>query len=424
MKRVKSAARGSRRSKAQLRQSKSKGSQKLLLGVGLLIIGGLSLSFARNPMQLLRSLLSPISVFSQISGSGKLHQEDQHTNLLLLGEDRREPDSRGLTDTIMVASIGLKTKKATLISLPRDLWVPGYGGKINSIYPAHGTDVTAEAVGKILGIPIHYYAVVDFAGFEQAVDTLGGIEVDVETAFDDYFYPVPGKEDDTCGLDALDTTEKQQDETASTTPFADDVGGEKEGKEGLLNEEEGTPPNEETPTPPPASGEETLEEKLAQEKEAFRYTCRYEHIHFDAGLQLMDGETALKYARSRHASGSEGTDFARSRRQQNVIRSAQAEALSLGTLFNPQKLKNLYSNFVSAVETNLSFLEAERLFNIGLGFAPENVQSLVIDGGEGGGPTLLVNPPDPAPYGNQWVLVPQAGDFSEIQALVQQTLFE
>jgi LCP family protein required for cell wall assembly len=112
-------------------------------------------------------------------------------NFLLVGSDSREgtdPDDAALgdvagqrSDTIML----LRREKnggAALMSFPRDLWVdiPGKGeGKINGAYNG-GPQLLAQTITESFGIPVHHYVEVDFAGFRDIVDAIGGVEVCVE----------------------------------------------------------------------------------------------------------------------------------------------------------------------------------------------------------------------------------------------------
>ncbi len=119
-------------------------------------------------------------------------------NVLLLGVDRREGDEIPRSDTIIVVSIDPLTKDVGMLSIPRDLLVtiPGYGAqKINAAYPL-GESSTVTGPGLVratieynFGIPIHYYAEVDFDGFVRIVDTLGGVVVDVPAPIKDDEYP-------------------------------------------------------------------------------------------------------------------------------------------------------------------------------------------------------------------------------------------
>src|SRR6202044_4061424 len=81
--------------------------------------------------------------------------------------------------------------------------------------------------------------------------------------------------------------------------------------------------------------------------------CRFKHIHFNKGEQHMDGETALEYVRSRHALGPEGSDFARSKRQEKVISAFKAKLFSAGTILNPIKMVDLINTLNGSLETDI-----------------------------------------------------------------------
>lgn len=132
-----------------------------------------------------------------------LHSEgDARINVLLLGIGGDGHDGPDLTDTILLASIDPVNHKAALLSVPRDLWVsvPHHGSmKINAAYETGkyaylhkqsasnanakavqaGFDSTNQIVGQVLGLHIDYDVLVNFKAFQQAVDTVGGVTVDV-----------------------------------------------------------------------------------------------------------------------------------------------------------------------------------------------------------------------------------------------------
>ncbi len=125
-------------------------------------------------------------------------------NILLLGIDKRddEPIAGTRSDTMMLASIDPVSKSAALISLPRDMWVsiPGctYGEgcingqqRINVAHAVGGPDLAARTVAADFGIPIQHYARVDFHGFQQMVDAVGGVVIDVDWPVKDDEYPTP-----------------------------------------------------------------------------------------------------------------------------------------------------------------------------------------------------------------------------------------
>jgi LCP family protein required for cell wall assembly len=150
-------------------------------------------------------------------------------------------------------------------------------------------------------------------------------------------------------------------------------------------------------------------------EEAEPEELRYEHLHFDAGSQVMNGERALKYVRSRFAEGEEGTDFARSKRQQHLILSLKKKIFSTKTLLNPQKIPELVKIFKDRVDTDISQEEYPTFFKLALKFEQGNLYSEVLNGGAEGEEGYLVNPPKSKKYDQQWVLVPRTGDWQEIQ---------
>jgi len=104
-------------------------------------------------------------------------------NVLLLGVDARTPNEPSRTDTIIILSMEKKTKEAALLSIPRDTRVniPGRGmDKINHAHAFGGVALTIDSVEEFLDIPIHYYARLNFPGFRDIVNALGGVTIDVE----------------------------------------------------------------------------------------------------------------------------------------------------------------------------------------------------------------------------------------------------
>jgi LCP family protein required for cell wall assembly len=111
------------------------------------------------------------------------------TNILLLGSDTPlgEEDSR--TDTLIVVTINRSGPTASMISLPRDLFVyiPGRTmGRLNTAVRLEGIDLLKQTILYNFGIPIHYYARVDFEGFKEAVDAIEGVEVSVSCRLRDW----------------------------------------------------------------------------------------------------------------------------------------------------------------------------------------------------------------------------------------------
>jgi LCP family protein required for cell wall assembly len=138
---------------------------------------------------------------------------DGRVNILLLGKGGAGHDGPDLTDTILVASIDPIAKEIALLSIPRDLWVKTSAGqsKINAVYAnakstvlnnyslkqqtdaikkqaeSAGVKAIEDTVTATMGIPIHYYGMVDFQGFSQAINAVGGIDINVKTEVYDTF---------------------------------------------------------------------------------------------------------------------------------------------------------------------------------------------------------------------------------------------
>lgn len=308
-----------------------------------------------------------------------LKKEDGTVNVLLLGIAGGNHDGTNLTDTIIFAHIDQDRNQAVLVSIPRDLWVPVLNSKINAAYEfgeekkkGGGLTLAKATVADLLGQPINYAVRIDFSGFVKIVDQVGGLDIDVEREFDDYNYPIPEKEKDLCGRNDEETQVLLA--TISALPKQPPVG------------------------------------------ELF--PCRVEHLHFNKGQQNMDGSTGLKYVRSRQAIGEEGTDFARSRRQQKVLVALKEKVLSLGILLNPFKLIQLSETLGKSIDTDIKTDEFDDFVKLAQKMQGAVVKSTALDQGDEQKKRagLLINPPI-SQYG-AWVLAPRTGDFTEIQDYV------
>src|SRR3989344_5042167 len=241
-----------------------------LILLAFLIITGLVILLGFKTKGFLQEAgLANISLFTFFKNPQTvLDSTNNRTNFLILGIRGEGSDSPDLTDTMLVLSYSHSKKTFTLISIPRDLWVSSLKTKINSVYHygqfrepnGGGIKLVESAILETLGLPIHYTAVIDFSLFREAIDLVGGIDIEVVTGFTDTQFPIQGKED------------------------------------------------------------------------AFPQSERYETISFQAGPTHLDGPTALKFVRSRHAQGEEGTDIARDRRQQLVISALKQKVFTIGFL--------------------------------------------------------------------------------------------
>lgn len=267
-------------------------------------------------------------------------ENDNRINILLLGMGGAGHPGGLLTDTIMVLGYAPEEGRLGLVSLPRDLYVPikGHGsGKLNSAHAlgeqtksGDGPTLARDTIGQILALPIPYYVRLDFAGFVKLVDAVGGVDITVEKAISDPFFP---------------------------------------------------------------------DEKLEG----------YEPFYLKAGLTHMDGDVALKYARSRETT----SDFDRSRRQQQLLSALKDKILSLGTLTNPKKVLELLEIAGSHIRTNLAVWEIERLIALAKNVDPDAVVTKVLDTRADG--PLTSRTDERAGY----IIVPRTGNFSELQRLAK-----
>ncbi|HBB37147.1 MAG: hypothetical protein UX02_C0002G0354 [Candidatus Moranbacteria bacterium GW2011_GWC1_45_18] len=129
-------------------------------------------------------------------GSDQLQGEEEgQINILLLGMRGNNMLGGGLlADSIMVVMARPKENKVAIVSIPRDIWVnyPGTSnqGKINSVHALYeekgegkGMEAMKQIVGDITGIPIHYAVRIDFNGFKELVDTVGGVDIYLDSPF-------------------------------------------------------------------------------------------------------------------------------------------------------------------------------------------------------------------------------------------------
>ncbi len=358
-----------------VKESKLNKRNIFLLGavVALILIG-----VFRSQLSSLLGLFYGVTIDKAIHLTNK---EKESFNIVLLGIGGAKHDGPDLSDTIILANVNIKQNKVHMFSIPRDLWVPEVNDKINAIYAdekekGNGIQAVEDVLEKITGQKIDYVLVLDFEGFTKLVDHLGGIDVDVANTLDDYHYPIEGFEEDNCGK----TDEDIEAFTATTSA----------------------------------------------ETELWDYfPCRYKHLHVDKGFNHLDGKIALEFVRSRHGVGSEGSDFARSRRQQLVISALKEKAFSLGVILNPVKLIGVYNILKSNIDTNINVEKIDDFIKLANKLQGGEIKNYVFDEGnsveEYG---LLMHPGISEEYRLKWVLVPRAGNgnFSEIQQYVLCTI--
>jgi LCP family protein required for cell wall assembly len=159
------------------------------LAVVLLVVfsgGWVGWKFYRNVAKVTHDS-DPLSLLSVFHPTPIKSQNDW-VNILVAGDsaDRVDPGANGgnLTDSIMILSVNTQTKTGFMLSIPRDLWVdvPEEGwAKINSTYEFDGMSGLDQLVDTDFGIPIDYYALVNYQAFEDLVNAVGGIAVDIQS---------------------------------------------------------------------------------------------------------------------------------------------------------------------------------------------------------------------------------------------------
>lgn len=139
----------------------------------------------------------------------------------------------------------------------------------------------------------------------------------------------------------------------------------------------------------------------------------YQTISFDKGTQTMDGKTALMFARSRHGSNGEGSDFARARRQQKILAALKQKLLSFDTYANPVRVHDLLQSLDAHVTTNMEFSDMMALIKIIRDWGTGSMAAMVLDNGPAG---LLR---DSYTARGAYVLEPKDGDFENISLAIQ-----
>ncbi len=276
-------------------------------------------------------------------------ESDDRVNILLLGMGGENHDGPYLTDTIMLASLQPSTGQVAMISFPRDLITPVSGWQKINSINAYAEEKQPGSGGQVTA-----------AALSQL------LQIPIQ-----YYIRV---------------------DFSGFTRVIDELGGVTVNVENAIDD-----------YAYPIGGQEDNPD----------YYARFEHLHIDKGAVTMDGDLALKYVRSRHAAGSEGSDFARARRQQLLMAAIKDKVLSRQTLLNPVMIAKLIGEFKANISTNLNDWEALRLWNLVKNVSPGQVNNKVLSDAPGG--LLIAGRGEDGAY----VLTPSAGNFSQIRSLVQ-----
>lgn len=348
---------GNKKNKLALFYSRSKrklfASHLRLVRVVLLFIAALSMVYALSGLHSLwlKSVAHHYVEMAQGFAFPDYYLNNtERYNLLLLGVGGEGHDAPDLTDTMLLLSIGrVEPRRMVMISVPRDIWVPDIKDKINASYKIGKEQKSVEAglllartsIEEILGVKIDGAIVIDFSGFREIIDFLGGVDIEVERAFTDEKYPIAGRESDSCGGDP-------------------------------------------------------------------EFLCRYETVSFETGTVHMDGELALKFARSRHSSDpDEGNDLARAARQQKIIGAIKNKIMSKDFIYSPLRLVQLWKLADDYIEKDFSDVSLAAVSRIGYD-AKDNINAQVLP------EEMLTNPPTSPQYNNLYVFLPKEENWKEV----------
>ena len=270
------------------------------------------------------------NLFSLLSSAKALKTDTfGRTNILVFGTSEDDPSHAdagpNLTDSIMLISIDQKTKQASLMSIPRDLYVKygeacnsGYEGKINEVYQCgaegadekKGSEKLMASVGDHFGIDVQYYAHVNYTVLRESVNAVGGITVNIE----------------------------------SSDP------------RGILDRN-------------------------------FDWICNYKcyMVKLPNGPAQLDGDHALALARARNDAGGYGlsrSNFDREVNQQKILIALKDKAVSAGTLTNPVALSSLLDALGNNVRTNFDTGEVKTLASLATQIKNESIKhiDLIADG--------------------------------------------
>ncbi|KKU55752.1 MAG: Cell envelope-related transcriptional attenuator [Candidatus Moranbacteria bacterium GW2011_GWE2_47_10] len=365
---------------------KGKGRKALWIILGLfLLFGGIAYWKAGSVFNkvstnggLFQNLISAIpGVNDEVKG-----ESEDRINIVVLGmRGANIPGGGTLADTIMVVSVKPKENKVSMLSIPRDLYVdnPALGAKskINAVYAygeqkevGQGLEDMKKVLEDVTGLPVHYGVVINFKGFSDLVDAIGGVDVDLQQPFSE---PLQFNEARVC------------DDTVFTVPT-----GEFEIKKNKKN------------------GKITAQYPLCTNPDL---ECGGA-FNLPAGKQTLNGENALCFVRARKSS----SDFDRARRQQLVIQEIKEKALSLGTLTDFSKISDMLDSLGNNAQTDMQLWEMKKMFELYKGMVdPQMYQRVLDDSSEG----LLYFPPAEMYPGAGSILLPSGDNYDKIREMAQ-----
>ncbi len=293
-----------------------------------------------------------ISLWKMLPPFNSIKKYNNQTNILILGiaGGNRPGDNPKVSDSIIVTNYNFSTNRLTTISVPRDIWSDTLKNKINSAY-AEGETKAPGKGGFILA--------------KAELESVIGMPIQYTAVID--FNKFKELINFLGGIE-INVVNSFTD---NLYPIAgrenDDCGGDTE------------------------------------------YRCRYETIFFNKGPTFMNGDMALKFVRSRHAEGNEGSDFAREKRQQLVIAAIKNKLINIVKIHQLDQMESLYNLLDQIILRDITNQQtAEIVKNI---FFKGNLQQNTVVLTE----DFFEVPDYNIRYKNQWVLIPKGNNFSLIQ---------
>jgi len=324
----------------------------IIVIIGLIFTGKVIVSGSSSD-----SWFNPGNIFGKLShitgvaNKKLIGEENDRINILLIGMGGKNHDGGYLADTIMLVSIKPSTNQIAMISIPRDMTVPVSDGSWRKI---NSINATAEAKQAGSG----------GAAMTQALSELLGTPI----------------------------TYYARADFQGFINIVDEMGGVNVNVENTLDD---------------------YAYPILGQEDNLDYYARYQHLHVDAGLQNMDGDLALKFARSRHGVGGEGSDFARAKRQQLILQAVKEKLLSKSTLLKPAMIVRISNQLSEHIDTNISITDMLALWNNYKNIDRANLINKVIDNSAGG---LLV---DQIGLDGAYLLIPRSGNYDDIKSFVQ-----
>ncbi|MFA5961660.1 MAG: LCP family protein [Parcubacteria group bacterium] len=318
-------------------------------------------------------------------------EKDGRVNIAVLGMRGEGVVGGGtLADSIIVVSILPAENKVSMISVPRDLYVtvPGTGDKqkINAVHAygeengkGKGLENMKIALGDVLGIPIHYAASINFSGFKQLVDAIGGVDITLEKPFDE----------------AMQFNEEHVCDSFFTIPTGNwqnkIVKSHQTNAAGVSVVVKRKIPKYPLCTAPKESLECGGDFKLP------------------AGKQTLNGENALCYVRSRATS----SDFERAKRQQQVIQLVKDKMLSAGTLTDFNKLNGMLNSLGDNVRTDMQLWEMQKMYDLYKTIPDAQIYQRVLENSDEG---FLYHPENGAAG---YILLPIGDNYDKIHEMAK-----